>query len=276
MNWRDDRGQSAGPEMMILLVFALAAWGFLAWLGRLGSTSQDIANTAQAAARAASIAPDPASGRAAAGAAVAASGLPTPCAGTPAVADGLDRRRQRHLARWQRHRDVVVHDRQRRAVRHRRPHRLAPATPRPSTRSDREAGDEPCRCAGEPSDDRGLAGIAATIVIVVALAGATLIYDGGRALVAQRQIINVAEAAARTGAATADRYGLQAGPATAAAADHIAAAGVPDSDVVAITVTAERVTVTLRAHRTGVFTSLLGNPTITVTGTGTAVWSYDS
>ena len=66
MNWRDDRGQSAGPEMMILLVFALAAWGFLAWLGRLGSTSQDIANTAQAAARAASIAADPTSGRAAA------------------------------------------------------------------------------------------------------------------------------------------------------------------------------------------------------------------
>ena len=67
MNWRsDDRGQSAGPEMMILLVFALAAWGVLAWLGRLGSTSQDIANTAQAAARAASIAADPAAGRAAA------------------------------------------------------------------------------------------------------------------------------------------------------------------------------------------------------------------
>lgn len=86
MNWRDDRGQSAGPEMMILLAFALAAWGFLAWLGRLGSTSQDIANTAQAAARAASIAPDPATGRAAATAAVAASGLPTPCAGTPSVA----------------------------------------------------------------------------------------------------------------------------------------------------------------------------------------------
>ena len=113
------------------------------------------------------------------------------------------------------------------------------------------------------------------MLIVVVLAGATLIYDGGRALVAQRQIINVAEGAARAGAATADRYGLQDGPATAAAAAHIAAAGVPDSDVVAITVTAERVTVTLRAHRTGVFTSLLGNPTITVTGTGSAVWSYD-
>ena len=86
MNWRDDRGQSAGPEMMVLLVFALAAWGFLAWLGRLGSTSQDIANTAQAAARAASIAADPSAGRAAAGAAADASGLPTPCAGAPSVA----------------------------------------------------------------------------------------------------------------------------------------------------------------------------------------------
>ena len=66
MNWRSDSGQSAGPEMMILLVLALAAWGVLAWLGRLGSTSQDIANTAQSAARAASIASDPAAGRAAA------------------------------------------------------------------------------------------------------------------------------------------------------------------------------------------------------------------
>jgi hypothetical protein len=124
-------------------------------------------------------------------------------------------------------------------------------------------------------DDRGLAGIAAVGLIVVALAGATLIFDGGRALVAQRQIINVAEGAARAGAATADRYGLQDGEATAAAAAHVAAAGVPDSDVVAITVTAERVTVILQAHRAGVFTSLLGNSTFTVTGTGSAEWSYD-
>jgi hypothetical protein len=126
------------------------------------------------------------------------------------------------------------------------------------------------------SDDRGLAGIAAVMLIVVVLAGGTLIFDGGRALVAQRQIINVAEAAARSGAATADRFGLQEGPARAAAAAHVAAAGIPDSDVVSITVTAERVTVTLRAHRTGVFTSLLGNPTMTVTGSGSAVWSYDN
>ena len=71
--------------MMILLVFALAAWGFLAWLGRLGATSQDIANTAQSAARAASIAADPSAGRAAASRAVGSSSLPTPCGTTPAV-----------------------------------------------------------------------------------------------------------------------------------------------------------------------------------------------
>ena len=128
------------------------------------------------------------------------------------------------------------------------------------------------RCRG----DRGLAGIASVLMIVVVLAGATLIFDGGRALVAQRQIINVAEGAARAGAATADRYGLQQGAATAAAAAHVAAAGVPDSDIVAITVSPTTVTVRLVARRTGVFTSLLGNPTIVVTGSGSAVWSYDS
>ena len=124
------------------------------------------------------------------------------------------------------------------------------------------------------ADDRGLAGIAATIMLLVVLAGGTLIFDGGRALVAQRQIINVAEGAARAGAATADRGGLLEGPARAAAQAHIAAADVPDTDVVAITITTDRVTVTLRAHRTGVFTSLLGRSTLTVTGTGTAEAAY--
>ena len=42
-------------------------------------------------------------------------------------------------------------------------------------------------------------GVAAALLIVMVLAGGALIYDGGRALVAQRQIINVAEGAARAG-----------------------------------------------------------------------------
>jgi len=128
---------------------------------------------------------------------------------------------------------------------------------------------------GRWDDDRGMLGVAAALLIVMVLAGGALIYDGGRALVAQRQIINVAEGAARAGTSTTGEGGLQQGPATAAAQAFIDAAGVPDSDVVSITVTPDRVTVTLRAHRAGVFTSLLGNETITVTGTGTAQASYD-
>jgi len=85
VNWRNDSGQSVSPEMMLVLLFALAAWGLLAWIGRLTSSSQDMANTAQSAARAASIAPDPVSAQAAARAAVAASDLPTPCADSPSV-----------------------------------------------------------------------------------------------------------------------------------------------------------------------------------------------
>ena len=89
MNWRNDSGQSAGPEMMLVLVFALAAWGLLAWVGRLTSSSQDMANTAQSAARAASIAADPVAGRAAAQAAVDASELADTVRRQPVSGDGL-------------------------------------------------------------------------------------------------------------------------------------------------------------------------------------------
>lgn len=85
MRRRDEGGQSAGPEMMVLLVFALAAWAALAWLGRLNSTAQDLVNTAQAAARAASLAADPAAARTAAGRVASGSNLPQPCAAAPSV-----------------------------------------------------------------------------------------------------------------------------------------------------------------------------------------------
>ena len=124
-------------------------------------------------------------------------------------------------------------------------------------------------------DDRGMLGVAACLLIVMVLAGGALIFDGGRALVAQRQVINVAEGAARAGTATAGSAGLQEGPAVAAAHAFVASAGIPDSDIVSISVTVDRVTVTLQAHRAGVFTSLLGNETLTVTGTGTSQSSYD-
>jgi Flp pilus assembly protein TadG len=71
--------------LMLLLVFALAAWGFLAWLGRLNSTAQDIENTAQSAARAASQQSNPTDATSAATAAVEASNLVSPCTNQPSV-----------------------------------------------------------------------------------------------------------------------------------------------------------------------------------------------
>jgi Flp pilus assembly protein TadG len=86
LRWsRRDDGQSLGPELMLLLVVALAAWGFLSWLGRLNSTAQDLENTAQSAARAASQASNPVDARAAAGRSVGASNLSTPCSAEPNV-----------------------------------------------------------------------------------------------------------------------------------------------------------------------------------------------
>ena len=83
--WRRDDGQAIGPEMLVLLVFALAAWGLLAWLGRLNATAQDIENTAQAAARAASQQTNPTDANTAATRAVARSNLISPCTDQPST-----------------------------------------------------------------------------------------------------------------------------------------------------------------------------------------------
>ena len=66
-------------------------------------------------------------------------------------------------------------------------------------------------------DDRGMTSVAAVLMIVVVLAGAGVVYDGGRALAARREAINVAEGAARAGATTVTAEGLREDPAAAAA-----------------------------------------------------------
>jgi len=83
--WRCDAGQALGPEMLMLLVLALAAWSVLAWLGRLNATGQDIENTAQSAARAASQQTNPTDAHTAATRAVALSNLVSPCADAPST-----------------------------------------------------------------------------------------------------------------------------------------------------------------------------------------------
>jgi hypothetical protein len=79
--WRGATGQTAGPELMLLLAFALGVMVFLGYLGRLNSTGTNLTNVAQHAARAASQQPDPHSARRAAADAVQRSTLSAPCQG---------------------------------------------------------------------------------------------------------------------------------------------------------------------------------------------------
>lgn len=126
------------------------------------------------------------------------------------------------------------------------------------------------------TDDRGLTGIAATVMLLIVLAGAGLVYDGGRALAARREAINTAEAAARAGAATVTANGLRQDPANTAARDFLDTAGVADGDVMSVTVTATEVRVVLRASRDAVFGQLLGNDQIIVYGSGEATATFGS
>ena len=122
--------------------------------------------------------------------------------------------------------------------------------------------------------DDGFTGVAATVMLLVALAGGGLIFDGGRALAARRDAINDAEAAARAGAAEIGFSGLNTDAATQAARDHLLAAGVAPNDIQSINVAGNTVTITVTARRDAVFTTLLGNDTIVVAGVGEATASF--
>jgi Putative Flp pilus-assembly TadE/G-like len=123
-------------------------------------------------------------------------------------------------------------------------------------------------------DDRGLTGVAATFMLLVALAGGGLVYDGGRALGARRDAINNAEAAARAGAAEVGFDGLVAVEARAAVVDHLTRQGVAAEDIASIEIDATTVTVTVIARRPAAFAALLGNDTLIVRGVGTATASF--
>ncbi len=74
-----DRGIATPVEMMYLLVFCIVSVVFLGFLGRLHAAGVQVTNTAQSAARAASMAPDPAAATRAADEAVAMSPLVRRC-----------------------------------------------------------------------------------------------------------------------------------------------------------------------------------------------------
>lgn len=108
------------------------------------------------------------------------------------------------------------------------------------------------------------------ILVIVVLAGAGLIVDGGRVMIARRHASNVAEAAARAGVATATPVsGFRPDVARAAAMSYATRAGAAPADV-EIVVTADYVSVTITERRSTVFLILGGRETITVRATGIA------
>ncbi|HAN34204.1 MAG TPA: hypothetical protein DCQ52_01745 [Acidimicrobiaceae bacterium] len=122
--------------------------------------------------------------------------------------------------------------------------------------------------------DRGAISVVLLLLVVVALSGAGLVVDGGRALVARRHASNTAEAAARAAVATATPVsGIDQADAVAAALDYATRAGVPALDV-HVTVGVDFVTVTIVERRPTVFLILGGQQTMTVQASGTARVTY--
>jgi len=118
--------------------------------------------------------------------------------------------------------------------------------------------------------DRGDVSLVLMFLVLITLAGAALVVDGGRAMSARRHASNVAEAAARAAVSTATPVETF-DPVTArrAAVSYAARAGVRPSDVV-VEVRADFVRVTVTERRVTVFLALSGRTSLTVRASGVA------
>jgi Flp pilus assembly protein TadG len=124
--------------------------------------------------------------------------------------------------------------------------------------------------------DRGAIGVMLAMIVVVCLAGAGLVVDGGRALVARRHASNTAEAAARAGVATGSPVaGLDPERAAAAALSAATRSGVP-ADQITVEVTGRSVRVTVVERRPTIFLVLGGRSTMTVGAVGVARLEYSN
>lgn len=124
------------------------------------------------------------------------------------------------------------------------------------------------------STDRGTLMVPLMLLVVVVLGGAALIVDGGRAMVARRHAVDVAEGAARAAVSTATPVSsFDPTAARRAAVDHAERSGITARDV-SVDVGPDWVRVTVVERRTAVFLVLGGWSDITVRGVGTArvVW----
>lgn len=122
--------------------------------------------------------------------------------------------------------------------------------------------------------DRGAISVVLMFLLMIAFAGAGLIVDGGRAMVARRHASNTAEAAARAAVSTATPVsGFDRETARAAAVEYANRAGAATADV-EVDVGVDYVTVTVTERRSTVFLILGGQETMTVRATGTARVAY--
>jgi Flp pilus assembly protein TadG len=129
-------------------------------------------------------------------------------------------------------------------------------------------------------NDRGSLSIVLGVLVLVTLAGAALVVDGGRAMAARRQAANTAEAAARVAMARSSlTSGFDPARAVDLAVDHAVRSGVAPADVEVQVrngpAGAPEVVVTITARRTTVFLALGGAEELTVRARGAARSVYD-
>jgi Flp pilus assembly protein TadG len=123
--------------------------------------------------------------------------------------------------------------------------------------------------------DRGSVSVGLVLIVVIAVAGAALIFDGARYLAAERHASNTAEGAARAAIATGSpSNGLDADLARQAAVEHAGRLGVDAVDVRVSFPTREVVAVTITERRAATFVRFTGSADLVATAEGRARLEY--
>lgn len=123
--------------------------------------------------------------------------------------------------------------------------------------------------------DRGSVSVGLLLLVVIAVAGGALIFDGARYLAAERNASNIAEGAARAAIATGSPAdGLDADIARQAAIDHATRLGVPAPDVQVAFPSRDVVVVTITERRAATFVRFTGSADLVATAEGRARLEY--
>jgi len=129
--------------------------------------------------------------------------------------------------------------------------------------------------------DRGSLSVVMLFLVTIVLAGAALIVDGGRALVARRHAADTAEAAARFAMSPRSvAAGFDPERAIAVAHDYVLRAGVAAGDVIIVMRTdaagRPEIVVTITERPRTIFLALTGAESMTVRATGAAIALYST